>query len=90
MTSRARKEASAQTVRGYYKQFAAAKHLEYRSRVDNKVFDLIDLRKGRPKILCYRTMGNYCQDSQARQFPQCQGQMGTKLFPRQTKRQLTN
>ena len=27
--SRARKEASAQEVRGYYKQFAEAKHLEY-------------------------------------------------------------
>ena len=40
-----KKEASAQEVRGYYKQFAEAKHLEYRSWVDNKVFELIDLRK---------------------------------------------
>ena len=31
MRSRARKEASAQEVRGYYKQFAEANHLEYRS-----------------------------------------------------------
>ena len=31
MRSRARKEASAPEVRGYYKQFAEAKHLEYRS-----------------------------------------------------------
>ena len=31
MRSRARTEASAQEVRGYYKQFAEAKHLEYRS-----------------------------------------------------------
>ena len=45
MRSRARKEASAQEVRGYYKQFAEAKHLEYRSWVDNEVFDLIDMRK---------------------------------------------
>ena len=44
MRSRARKEASAQEVRGYYKQFAEAKHLEYKSCVDNEVFDLIDLR----------------------------------------------
>ena len=43
MRSRARKEASAQEVRGYDKQFAEAKHLEYRSWVDNKVFDLIDV-----------------------------------------------
>ena len=45
MRSRARKEASAQEVRGHYKQFAEAKHLEYRSWVDNEVFDLIDMRK---------------------------------------------
>ena len=54
MRSRARKEASAQAVRGYYKQFAEAKHLAYRSWLDNKVFDLIDLRKGRPKIYVTR------------------------------------
>ena len=49
MRSRARKEASAQEVRGYYKQCAEAKHLEYRSWYDNKVFDLIDMRKVRPR-----------------------------------------
>ena len=49
MRSRARKEASAQEVRGYYKQFAEAKHLEYRSWVDNKVFDLIEMRKVKPR-----------------------------------------
>ena len=49
MRSRARKEASAQEVKGYYKQFAEAKHLEYRSWVDNEVFDLIDLRKVKPE-----------------------------------------
>ena len=48
MRSRARKEASAQEVRGYYKQIAA-KHLEYRSWVDNEVFDLIDMRKVKPR-----------------------------------------
>ena len=49
MRSRARKEASAQEVRGYYKQFAEAKHLEHRSWVDNEVFDLIDMRKVKPR-----------------------------------------
>ena len=49
MRSRARKEASAQEVRGYYKQFAEAKHLESRSWVDNKVFDLMDLRQVTPR-----------------------------------------
>ena len=48
--SRARKEASAQEVRGYYKQFAEAKHQEYKSWVDNEVFHLVDLRKVKPSI----------------------------------------
>ena len=48
MRSRARKEASAQEVRGSYKQVAEAKHLEYRSWVDNEVFDLIDMKKVKP------------------------------------------
>ena len=41
----ARKESSVQEVRGYYNQFAEAKHLECKSWVDNEVFDLVDLRK---------------------------------------------
>ena len=45
MRSRGRKEASAQEVRGYYEQFAESKHLEYRSWLDNEVFDLIDMKK---------------------------------------------
>ena len=49
MRSRARKEASAQEVRGYYKQFAEAKHIEWKSWIDNGVFDLVDLRKFKPK-----------------------------------------
>ena len=49
MISRAR-EASGQEVRRYYKQFAYAEHLEYKSSVDNDVFDLIDMRKVKPKI----------------------------------------
>ena len=43
--SRTRKEASAKEVGGYYKQFVEAKHLEYKSWVDNEVFDLVDLGK---------------------------------------------
>ena len=47
--SLARKDASAQEVRGYHRQFAEAKHLEYKSWIDNEVFDLIDMRKVKPK-----------------------------------------
>ena len=46
--SRARKEASAQEVRGYYKQFVEAKHLEWKSWSDNEVSDLVDMRKFKP------------------------------------------
>ena len=49
MRSRARKEASAQEVRGYYQQFTEAKHVEYKSWVDKEVFYLIDLRKVKTK-----------------------------------------
>ena len=47
--SRSREEASAQEVRGYYKQFAEAKRLEWKSWIDDEVFDLVDLRKDKPK-----------------------------------------
>ena len=46
--SRAQEEASAQEVRKYNKQFVEAKHLDYKSWVDNEVFDLVDL-KVKPK-----------------------------------------
>ena len=49
MRYRARKEASAQEVREYHKQVAEAKHLEYKSWVENEVFDLIDMRKVKPR-----------------------------------------
>ena len=54
MRSRARKEASAQEVRGYWEQFAEAKHLEYRSWVDNEVCDLIEMRKVKPNYVTGR------------------------------------
>ena len=44
-----RKEASAQEVRGYYKQFAEAEQLEHKSWFDKEVFDLIDMRKTKPR-----------------------------------------
>ena len=44
----ARKESSVKEVRGYYKQFAEAKHMEYKSWVGGEVFDLVDLRKVKP------------------------------------------
>ena len=46
---REKKEASAQEVRGYNKQSAKAKHLASESSVDNDVFDLLDLRKVKPR-----------------------------------------
>ena len=49
MRSRVRKAASAQEVRGYSNQFADAKHLEYKSWVVDEVFDLIDMRKVKPR-----------------------------------------
>ena len=66
MRPRARKEASAQEVRGYYKQFAEAKHLENTSWVDNKVFDLMDMNKGQAEKLCDWTTGAHHQDGQTR------------------------
>ena len=47
--SRAREEASSKDVRGFYKQFAEAKHLGYKSWFDTEVFDLVDLRKVKPR-----------------------------------------
>ena len=47
--SRARKEASAKEARGYYKQFAEATHIEWKSWIANEVSDLVDMRKVEPK-----------------------------------------
>ena len=56
MRSRVRKEASAQEVRGYYKQFAEAKHLgEHILGLTTKVFDLMDMRNVEAEKLCDRT-----------------------------------
>ena len=52
--SRAREEASAQEVRGYCKQFVGAKHLEWKSWIDCEVFDLVDMKKFKPKIYVTR------------------------------------
>ena len=70
LRSRARKEASAQEVRGYYKQLAEAKHLEYTSWVDSEVFDLIDIRKIKPRNnVTGRWVLTIHQDGQTRQLP---------------------
>ena len=60
-----------------------AKHLEWKSWIDNEVFDLVDLRKVKPEELCGPTMGTHQQDRHARQLPLGKGQMGTARFPRQ-------
>ena len=49
MRSRARKKASAQKIRRYSELFAEAKHLEYKSWVDNEVSDLFDMRKAKTR-----------------------------------------
>ena len=46
---RSRKEVSATEKRTFQKQFAEAKRLEYESWLEHDVFDLVDLRKVRPK-----------------------------------------
>ena len=56
----ARKDASAREVPEYYKQFAEEKHLKYKSSFDNEVFDLVDLRKVKPRS--YVT-GRWCLPS---------------------------
>ena len=63
MRHRARKEASAQEVRGYYKQFAEAKRLGHRSWVDNEVYDFIDMKKVKPsRKTTYRLIPQLPQD----------------------------
>ena len=81
--SRARKEASAQEVRGHYKQLAEAKNLKWKSWIDNEVSDLVDLRKVKPKNYVTGRLGTHHPGRQARQLPQGEGQMGTERFPRQ-------
>ena len=56
---RTRKEASAQEVRGYHKQIATAKHLEWESWIDNEVFDLVVLEEVQTEELRNQSMGTY-------------------------------
>ena len=85
MRSRALKEASAKEVRGHYKQFAEAKHLEHRSWVDNKVFDLVDVKIFKPRnYVTGRWVLTIKTDKQGN-FLRTKSQMGVKRFPRQTK-----
>ena len=88
--SRARKEASAQEVRGYYKQFAEAKHLGHRSMVDNGVFEPHRHEEKQAEKLCDWTIGAHHQDGHARQLPQNKSQMGIERLPRQIERIVTD
>ena len=91
MRYRARKEPSAQEVRGYYKQFVEAKHLEYKSWVGNRgFFDLIDMRKVRPRKYVTGRWVLTIKTSKRGNFLQGQGLVGTEKFPRQTKILFTN
>ena len=69
MRSRTRKEASAQEVRGHYKQFNEAKHpWEQSPGLITRFFYLIGLRKVRPRKLCllddgYLTINTDKQDN---------------------------
>ena len=84
--SRARKEASAQEVRGYHNQFAKTKHLEWESGIDNEVFDLVDLRKVKPKnCVTGRWVLTIKTDKQI-SLPTGKGEMGIERIPRQIKR----
>ena len=54
---RSRKEANQTENRQYYKDFVKANEAEYKSWVDNDVFELVDLRK-KVRKLCPRTLGS--------------------------------
>ena len=84
----ARKEASAQEVRGYYKPFAEAKRLEWKSWIDNGVFDFVDMRKFKPKS--YVTRCWVLTINTDKQGNKGESLMGTAKFPRQTERLLAN
>ena len=58
------------------------KSLEWKSWIDNEVFDLVDMRKFKTEEFCDRTVGTHHQDRQTRQHPQGEGWMGTARFPR--------
>ena len=81
MRSSARKEALAQEVRGYYKQFARAKHLEWKSWIDNAVFDLVDLRKFKPKNYVTGRWEITIKNRQAGQLPQGKSETGIERIP---------
>ena len=75
--------ASAQEVRGYYKQFAEAKHLEYKSWVDDDIFDLIDMKKVKPRNYVTGEWVLTIKTDKQGNFPKGKGQKGTSAdgFP---------
>ena len=82
--SRARTEAPAKEVRRYHNQFAEAKHLEWKSWIDNEVFDVVDMRKFKPKNCVIGRWVVTIKTDNTRQLPQGEGKMGTARFPRET------
>ena len=84
--SRARKEASAQEVRGYYKQFAEAKGLGWKSWIDSEAFDLVDMRKFEPmNYVTGRWVLTIKTDKQDN-FLRAKARWVLRGFPRQTDR----
>ena len=84
MLSRARKEASAQEVRVFYKHFAKAKHIEWKFRMDNELFDSFALRQFKPNNYIKGRWVFTIKTRQARQLPQDKSEMGIKTIPSQT------
>ena len=83
--SRARKEASTQEVRGSYKLSARAKHLEWKSWIDNEVFDLVDLRRFKPKNYVTGRWVLAIETNKQGNFLRAKGEMGIERIPGQTK-----
>ena len=58
--NRARKEATHKELKVYARLFTEAKSAEIKSRFDNDVFDLVDVRKLKPKSFVTGQMGAHC------------------------------
>ena len=82
--SRARKEASAKEVRGYFQQFAEAKHLEYNSWVVNDVSDLVDLRNVKQRNYATGRWVLTIKADKQGNFLMAKIKMGIERSPRQT------
>ena len=86
----ARKEASVQEVRGYYKQFAEATHHEHKSWVDKEVFDLVDMRKVKPRNYVSERWVLTIETDKQTNFFKGKNQIGIKRVPGQAEGLPTN